>query len=202
VQRAGGERLRRLLGFQGTLETRASSAPGMNVEETFAWHRDGTLQRTRRLLGTLVETSLTETKWIERAGDREIELSPADRTYSLRQIERHPLALLAAAVRGEIRFRMVATRKVADRELVVLEAESSRFDRLRIHVDSGSDLVRTVEAWETTPEGVPQHVEESWSDYRSLDNLRVPFFKSVTTDDGQSRSDSTWTRFEAVLAPL
>jgi hypothetical protein len=202
VRRIGAERLGRLQGFRGMLETKATTTPGAGVEEAFVWQRDGTLLRSRRLLGTTIVTSLTPEQWVERAGDQQVELSQADRNYSLRQLERHPLALLAAAVRGEIRFRMVATRKVADRELVVLEADSKRFDRLRLHIDSDSDLVRTVESWETTPEGVPQHIEESWSDYRNLDNLRVPFFKSVTTDDGQSRTDSTWFRFEAILAPL
>lgn len=189
----GKTELLRFLGYEGTCTRRAPSSPA--VEETLRWSTAGSLQRTRQLLGATVATSIEPTVWVERAGNSEAKLSPAEAGWRLRQAERHPLALLAAAAADRLRFRPIAQRRVDDRDLMVLEAASDRFDRLRLWLDTESLLVRVVESWETEPGGAVVHLEERWTDYRAVGALRVPFLCVTTTNEGQATHEALWSRF-------
>ena len=95
-----------------------------------------------------------------------------------------------------MKFRLLTTRVVGDREHVLLEAISGRFERLRMEIDQQSGLVRVVEAWTLSPEGTPTRAVDTWSDYRTVDGLRVPFRCSTQIDDGQSSRVSTFSRVQ------
>jgi len=189
--------VRRLAGWTYAATIGSESTPTM--AETTNWHRNGTLRRTRSLLGQAIETSLVEQVWTELLGTATRTLDAREAQLLRREQQRHPLALLAAHARGELQFRTIARREVGDRSVAVLEAAGDRFDRLRIHVDTGSNLVRAVESWETLADGTVMHVSEAWSDYRTVRGLRVPFHRLTTQDDGQNRVETVFTRWDPVL---
>ena len=191
LQAVGGrELLLRLVGFDAEAKLQADRSP--EATETVAWRSAGTLQRRRTVLGGAVVTTIAGGKGSDEAGPQRVGLSGREVELLRREMERHPLLLLAAHARGELPFRPVAQRNVGDRDFMVLEAISDRFDRLRIHVDTVSHLIRVVEAWETTSDGAVVHLQDHWSDYRDAGGLRVPFRRLTEQDDGQNRIEAVY----------
>ena len=186
----GPELVRQMLGFSATREIVTAGSP--KVEEVLDWTIDNAITRKRTLLGSTIETTIAGDSWTESLGDEELELSPLEANWRLAEAERHPLALLIAHAHGDLKFRLLATRKFEGREHVLLEAASERFDRLRMQIDGQSGLVRVVETWITSPEGAPTYTVDRWFDYRSLGSTRAPFRRETTMDDGRSRSVSTY----------
>lgn len=182
--------LRRLRGWQSTAEVVHEQAPPM--EETITWSDDGSLQRCRTLLGQKIETTLAEAAWSERSGATVRSLDAREAAVLRREMQRHPLALLAAHARGELSFRTIAQRDAGDRTVVVLEALGDRFDRLRLHLDTQSFLVRVVETWETLADGTVVHVSDAWQDYRTGNGLRAPHRRLTTQNDGQNRVETVF----------
>ncbi len=193
----GASLLRRFDGFEGKGRLQSEGAPP--VEETASWRTNGSLRRVRDVLGKEIETKLLGNTWTESLGGDTTQLSAHDAAALRREYERHPLALLAAHTKNTLRFRPVAQRTVGDRDLMILQAEGDRFDRLRIHVDAGSHLIRVVEVWETLADGTTVHLQDAWSDYRTVDGLRVPFRRLTTQDEGQNRVELVWSRWQPVL---
>lgn len=195
IEAAGGAQLlERFLGFTYTGALTASEAP--EVTERIEWRTDGALGRRRELLGSTVETALTGSAGVEQVGPQKLVLQPNEAAILQREMARHPLALLAAAARRELRFRPIAQRNVGDRDLMMLEAISDRFDRLRIHVDMLSSLIRQVDVWETLADGSLVHIEDAWSDYRSVGGVRAPFRRLTTQNDGQNRTQLELTDWQ------
>lgn len=191
MQAVGGrELLLRLAGFDAEARLQADRSPA--ATETVAWRTAGTLQRRRTVLGSAVVTTIAAGKGSDEAGPQRVGLSGREVELLRREMERHPLLLLAAHARGELPFRPVAQRNVGDRDFMVLEAVTDRFDRLRIHVDTVSHLIRVVEAWETTSDGAVVHIQDHWSDYRDAAGLRVPFRRLTEQDDGQNRIEAVY----------
>lgn len=194
VQALGGRlRLQRLQGYTARATLRATG--GVPITEQLSWHSSGRLSRTAEVLQSVVETRIEPGSWVERVGDEERALEPRAAEFRLREAARHPLMLLAGWARGRQQFRFVATRTVQDREVAVLEAQGGRFERLRLHIDRQSNLVRAVESWETDPDGTPRYLVEHWSDYRTAAGLRVPFRRETDQDDGQNRVETVWQSF-------
>jgi hypothetical protein len=129
-------------------ETRAEAAPALLDEQE--WRRDGALTRTRTALGQSLRTKLAGDGGTEQMGTVVRQLDAAAIATARRELRRHPLALLAAHVRGELVFRTVTTGEAGDRRLAVLETNDGGFERLRMHIDVESGLVRAVESWEAT----------------------------------------------------
>ncbi|MBL9075934.1 MAG: hypothetical protein JNL08_00440 [Planctomycetes bacterium] len=197
----GGVRLiRRLLGHRS--EARLLGAGATDATETTTWRSDGSLVRSRQLLGKTITTTLAGTTWTEQLDTVKQSLTAPEAALLQREQRRHPLALLAACQRGDLGFAAVAQRTVGDRDYMVLQATGSQFDRLRIHVDTVSHLVRVVETWETLPDGTVVHLQDSWSDYRTTGGLRAPFRRVTTQDDGQSSVEANYSSWEPILAPL
>lgn len=184
----------RLDGYRATAEITADGAPPS--AETTTWHADGDLHRTRELLGAQVVTTLAGDRWTEQFGDQTVPLVRAEAEHLRRAAMRHPLVLLAENRQGRLDFRPIAERTFGDRQFMVLEAVGERFDRLRIHIDLQSHLVRTVESWERIDRNAPVHVREEWSDYRQVGALRVPHRRRTAQDDGRQQSETifrSWT---------
>lgn len=195
----GGKALvRRLIGYRH--EARLSSPQAPPATETVQWRADGTLQRTRELLGRKIETDLAGTSWSEQLGDQRQSLTAQEAALLRREMQRHPLALLAASQLGALTFEPVAQRTVGERDYMVLQARGDRFDRLRLYIDTVSHLVRVVEVWETLPDGTVEHLQDAWSDYRSVDGLRVPFRRVTTQDDGQNRVEAVYSSWQPLLS--
>lgn len=194
----GAAALRRLQGWRSRAVTRADLAPELLDEQD--WRFDGALTRTRTLLGEAMVTKLAGDTGTEKLGRAVRQLDAAAITLALRELRRHPLALLAAHVRGELTFRTVTTRDVADRKVAVLETADGGFERLRVHVDVESFLVRAVESWETMPDGSVVHLHEAWQDYRAAGPLRAPFHRLTTRDDGAQRAATAWDEWTPMFA--
>lgn len=170
------------------------------MRETVRWNNSGTLERTRELLGQRIVTKLQGNAWSEQLGSTVRSLHDTEAKILRREQQRHPLALLSAHLRGELPFRTIAQRDAGDRVVVVLEAMTDRFDRLRVHVDTQSHLIRVVESWETLADGTVVHLADAWSDYRLVRGLRVPFHRICTHDNGQNRVETVFTAWEPSLA--
>jgi hypothetical protein len=192
IEAVGGQAtLRRFIGVEA--EGRLANDRSPAATELLSWRTDGTLRRTREVLGNKIETELSGSTWTEQLGDQKLTLSSSEVALLRREMQRHPLALLAAHARGELPFRAIAQRNVGDRDLMILEAGGDRFDRLRVHIDTISHLVRVVEVWETMPDGTSVHLQDAWSDYRSTAGLRAPFRRITTQNDGQNRVETVFS---------
>lgn len=202
----GAAALRQLTAFRASM--RRQAAIGAAIEEQHQWQRGGLLRRTREVLGTKIQTEILgdsgkepggrETGSRETSGATTVVLERFEQQRQRREIERHPLLLLAAAARGDILFRPVATRRVDDRECMVLEAMTGGFDRLRLLIDTISHLVRRVEVWETNATGSVVYLEDQWSDYRQSGSLRTPFHCLTIQDDGEGRLETVYSSWQAV----
>lgn len=195
----GDAALRRLTGWRGESERTTDGAPA--VAESLSWSDDGALTRARSVLGQTVTTTLAGDVATETFGASNRTVDAAAAAQLRREQRRHPLALLAAHARGDLPFRMVAMREDADRRYAVLEAAGGDFERLRVHVDAGSCLVRVVESWETLADGSVVHWRETWQDYRAAGPLRAPFHRMTTQDDGRSRVATAWAEWTPTLRP-
>jgi hypothetical protein len=190
--------LQRFRGFDADAAHRGEDTP--TAHDRVEWRIDGDLRRTREVLGKVIETRLEGKKWTETCGGREQTLTARETGLLQRELERHPIALLAAWHRGALAFEAVAQRNVGGRDFMVLEAAGNRFDRLRIHLDTRSLLIRLVEVWELLPDGTTVHLQDAWSDYRTTGGLRAPFRRVTTQDDGQNSVETVWSKWQPVLA--
>jgi hypothetical protein len=192
IEAVGGQAtVRRFIGLEA--EGRLANDRSPPATELLSWRTDGTLRRTRELLGSKIETELNGSSWTEKLGEEKHTLTSNEVAFLRREMQRHPLALMAAYARGELPFRAIAQRNVGDRDLMILEAGGDHFDRLRIHIDTVSHLVRVVEVWETMPNGTSVHLQDAWSDYRSTAGLRAPFRRITTQNDGQNRVETVYS---------
>ncbi|HEU4419528.1 MAG TPA: hypothetical protein VFT55_11360, partial [Planctomycetota bacterium] len=192
IAAVGGQAaLHRFIGLEA--EGRLANDRSPAATEHLKWRTDGTLHRTRELLGSKIETELSGSRGTEQLGDQKHTLGSSEVAFLRREMQRHPLALLAAHARGELPFRAIAQRNVGDRDLMILEAGGDRFDRLRVHIDTISHLVRVVEVWETMPDGTSVHLQDAWSDYRTTAGLRAPFRRITTQNDGQNRVETVFS---------
>lgn len=189
----GADRLRRLDGWTSNARTEHDQAPPLlDVTEC---RLAKTLHRERELLGQTITTDLGIDRGTESLGKETKPLPPGEVAQMWREANRHPLALLAAHVRGELAFEVVAKRMVGDRDHVVLQASNDP-QRLRVHLDAESHLVRVVEVWDTMADGSVVHVEEAWDDYRTTGGVRAPFQRLTTQDDGRNRLRTTFTKWQ------
>jgi hypothetical protein len=193
----GTDALRRLDGWRAEANVVHGQAPPMREKTTSS--RNGDLQRTRTVLGQDVVTTLAGASWSESVDGTVLTLDAREVAVLRRDQQRHPLALLAAGARGELSFRTVAQRDAGDRRVVVLEVLGGGFDRLRVHVDVQSHLVRVVESWETLPDGAVVHLHETWQDYRAAGVMRAPFRRVLSQDDGQNRVETVFTAWTPML---
>jgi hypothetical protein len=118
--------------------------------------------------------------WVrDPGGTHEVpEASLRDMTASLR---RDTISALLAAVRGELRTRLLPDVKDADGTLHrALELSNPTFEPLVLYVDPRTNLVAK-QAYVVNAPGRPL-VEEVFSDYRPVDGLTVAFLAEVRAD--------------------
>lgn len=195
---AGGtEAFAQIKGFAATAQLSADQSP--DLEESLSWHVSGQLTRNRELLGQTVTTTLANGGGTETMGKTKQPLSSREARLLRHEMMRHPLMLLQANLKGRIKFRPVAQRKTGDRELMVLEAVGKEFDRLRIHIDTESFLIRTVESWERLADETLVHIHETWSDYRAAGTVRAPHRLRTSWNDGEHQTETVFSEWRATL---
>ncbi len=188
----GSVALQDFVGFTAEKTVATKDAPA--AEETTSWRLGGDVSRTRKVLGATIETRLTGNDWTETVAGRSAQLSPQEAAYTRAEIARHPLALALAWQRDQIQFRLLAQRRIGDRDYEALEAIGGGFERLRIEIDRQSGLLRSVECWTTTPDGNAMRTVDTWTDYRTVEGIRAPFRCTTVVDDGQSERTVTIVR--------
>ncbi|MCK5945306.1 MAG: insulinase family protein [Planctomycetes bacterium] len=194
----GGEQAYRALdGFAA--KARVVTEQGLIAEDEWTWSRAGKLTRSRTVVGQTIRTEIDGDAAFEQFDDVRKSLSRREAVLLRHEMMRHPQMLLAAHQRGERRFRPIAQRKQGDREYFIVECIGDEFDRLRMHIDAESHLVRTVESWERLPDDTLVYVREEWSDYRNAGGLRVPHRRRTTWNDGQHASETTFSAWTPKL---
>lgn len=193
----GSENFAKLVGFQATGTLVADKAP--EATDTIEWEQSGKLTRRRKIVGQEIVTELDGDQSSERLGKVRKSLEAREARLLRHQMMRHPLMLLAANQSGTLQFRPIAQRSSGDRELMVLEALGSEFDRLRIHIDTESHLIRIVESWERLPDETLVHVRESWSDYRETGAMRAPHRRRTTWNDGEHQTETVFDAWRPTL---
>ena len=188
----GRAKLRQARGISAELERHTDD--GMHIRETVWFSNPGHMRRLRRVFATTIETVVTPRQPYERSGDRKIRLDQEETQLLLDRMKRHPVMLLAEYARGNVRFRLISTRRIGDREMAVLERIDAT-ERLRILLDSESGLVRVVETRERRIDlGERIHITERYDDYRPVSGVRMPFRRITTVDDGEAEVITTWNR--------
>ena len=193
VEAAGGlSTLRSASGYSAVSVTTPETGPILRDQ---VWVAADRMRRVRQVLSTTIETIVTPEESFEVSGGERRQLSDQERRMVLREAHSHPIALLAAYSRGELRFRLASVRPILGRRIAILEAVDSPFERLRAHIDSGSGLVRQIETWQGSPATGPVYVREIYSDYRSTAGIRAPFHRLTDLDDGSHRQETAWQEF-------
>lgn len=194
----GGESFENLTGFTASGTMVADKSP--DVTDTITWDQSGTLTRVREIIGQTITTELNGTKASELMDKVRKSLAAREAKLLRHEMIRHPLMLLAESKRGNLQFRPIGERISGDRELMVLEAIDADFDRLRIHIDIESYLIRTVESWERLPDETLAHVRENWSDYRESGVVRAPFRRRTTWNDGEHQTETAFSEWRPAFS--
>ena len=187
----GRERYRALTGF--TAKAATISAQGLSAEDEITWTNAGDLTRRRTIVDQVISTSVKDGVGSEELEETRKPLNARTTELLLHEQLRHPVTLLWSHLQGQRRFRPIAQRKIGDREYFVAEAVGDDFDRLRVHIDTESQLIRVVESWERLADDTLVHIREEWSDYRPADGLRVPHRKKTIWNDGQREVETTYS---------
>ena len=194
----GGESFGTLTGFSARGTIVADKSP--DVTDTITWNQSGKLTRARQIIGQTITTELDGAKASELMDKVRKSLSAREAKLLRHEMIRHPLMLLAENKRGNLQFRPIGQRIFGDRELMVIEAIDSDFDRLRVHIDIESYLIRTVESWERLPDETLAHVRENWSDYRDSGPVRAPFRRRTTWNDGEHQTETAFSEWRPILS--
>ena len=189
----GEETLKKLVGFRATAELSADQAP--SATDSIQWMHPDTLKRNREILGQVITTPLAKKQQTESLDKVKTSLTPRETRLLRHEMMRHPLMLLAMHASGRVHFRTIAQRKSGDRELIVLEALGKEFDRLRIHIDTESYLIRIVESWEHLPDDTLVHLHETWSDYREAGPVRAPHRLRTMWNDGEHQTETVFSEW-------
>jgi predicted Zn-dependent peptidase len=179
-------------GCHAASETRSGRGP--NVHDRLWFARDTGLRRLRSVLATTIETCVDAHGGSETVGSERVTIAEEEARELLDAEERHPLFLLNRIARGEARYRLVATRTVADRSIAVLERVDPGPERLRLFIDRDSGLIRAVESQERRAIGTV-HLREQYAEYSTRNGLRVPFLRTTWIDGTNQGLVTRWTAF-------
>jgi zinc protease len=117
-------------------------------------------------------------------------------------VRRDMIPLLIAAAEGQLSVRVLPDEAGAGgRRVRVIEITGAHLDALRLHIDDDMLIVKQV-FWIQAPDGRRLRAEESFDDYRVVDNVRVPFDAAVSRDGRiVVRRQLTSVAFNRPLAP-
>jgi zinc protease len=97
-------------------------------------------------------------------------------------VRRDTIPLLIAAVDGQLTARVLPDEKGSDgRMLRVVELSGAHLDPVRLYIDD--QMLIAKQAFSTSgPDGTPVRSEETFTDYRQVGDIRVPFEAAVSRD--------------------
>jgi len=114
---------------------------------------------------------------------------PAMRNDFAATVRRDTFPLLIAAAEGKLTIRQQPDEGSGGAVLKVVEVSGPGLDPMRLYIDRDYRIVR--QTYTTPgPDGKPTNAEESFSDYRKVNGIDVPFKASVLRD-GQKILDRT-----------
>lgn len=194
VRAVGGERdLRLLQGFRAKARRRART--GLETTEKTWYRMPDHVRRITKVLQTEIETVVHKDQGIERCGGSEKRLTPGEAMNMWLELARHPLTLLAEHTRGKARYHLVGVRRIAGRDIAILERVGADQLRLRLLLDSESGLPRVVESWEQRSGIGLVEVRERYEDYRTVGGLRVPHYRQAALNDSGPVIETLWESF-------
>jgi zinc protease len=89
-------------------------------------------------------------------------------------VRRDTIPVLVGASTGQYSVRLLTDERSSDRPLKVLEFSGGGLAPLKLYIDPDNLIAK--QAFTTTgPDGMPVQVEEVFSDYRTVNGVRVPF---------------------------
>ncbi|MBI2187857.1 MAG: insulinase family protein [Acidobacteria bacterium] len=89
--------------------------------------------------------------------------------------------MLIAAAEGRLALRLLPEEGRDGQVLKVLEVSGTDFPPVRLYIDRDARIARQ-NYTALGPDGLPMKIEEVFSDYRSVDNVSVPFKASVLSN--------------------
>jgi zinc protease len=94
-------------------------------------------------------------------------------------VRRDTFPMLIDAAEGRLSVRQLADEGAGAQALRVLEIQGANLKPIRLYIDSGNLIVKQTYS---TPgsDGQPGTTEEAYSDYRTIDGIRVPFETQLT----------------------
>jgi hypothetical protein len=114
-------------------------------------------------------------------------MPPQVRDDAEASVKRDTIPLLIAAAEGRLSTRVLADQKTADgRTLRVLEISGTGVEAVQLSIDDQMLIVKQT-FWTVAPQGrsgqtMRVRAEEVFSDYRTVDGIRVPFEAAVVRD--------------------
>jgi hypothetical protein len=107
-------------------------------------------------------------------------------------VQRDVIPLLIAAAEGRLTLRLLPDEERDGMRLTVLELSGPQLEPVRLFINDQVLIAR--QAYATPgPDGRPAQAEEVFSDYQSVEGIRVPF-KATMLRDGRPILDRTLTR--------
>jgi hypothetical protein len=94
-------------------------------------------------------------------------------------VRRDMIPLLIGAVEGTLAAKMLPEEGQGGRALRVLEISGNGLPPVRLYVDAGGLVVKQRFS-RLGPDGKPMDAEESFSNYRDVDGIKVPFTAELT----------------------
>ena len=150
---------------------------GLAATVTTSYRDPGELRRTTTVLETQITSDVNGDTGTESAGDRDRKLTTGEATDLLDEARRHPVAILAAYVRGEARFELVGLRTRQGKRVALLESTDPTYGGIRITIDIRSGLLRSVESAARRQDTLVS-IHETYEDYRRNNTgIRIPMYR-------------------------
>ena len=114
-------------------------------------------------------------------------------------VQRDVIPLLLAAADGRVAVRLLPDERDGEKTLKVMEFSGAQLAAVRLHIND--QLLVARQSYTTPgPDGRPAQAEELFSDYRTIEGIRIPFKASVFRD-GRPILERTLTRV-AINGPV
>jgi hypothetical protein len=187
----GKDRLAGIHGYIAKGLTRTGRGPQSQEIEAFDLDQRR-LRRVRAVLATVVDTLIVGTVGDDVSDGRTIPLPADEAAAQTTAAACNPVLLVAAWSRGESRYRLVGLRPSSGRNHAVLEAVDDSAGRLRLQIDAESGLVRVVERSEHRTGVGEVFLAEHYRDYRNIDGVRVPHYRTSLIDGSLEGTSTQW----------
>ncbi len=190
----GKAKIAKLTGFIATSTSRSGQSPVLSDQIWYS-RSDRRLRRVRTILQTTIETKAWPQGGTETSGSMRFDLERSEAQNLFENAARHPILILSEYARGKSSYNLISERTVRDRRIAVLERNDPNKERLRLHIDVESGLLRAVGSRERRAGIGVVFVREEYRDYRSSGGLRVPYYRTAFVDNTVDGIVTEWTKW-------